>query len=74
MDEALKCECGCRDFWFFGTYTRCQGCLMEYKMTGPKGRREVWKRRFNFERHAYTKNWEHVDGQWNEPLPAVRGK
>ena len=64
MDESIKCECGSKDYWFFGDYVRCQKCYMEYKreLVNSLGHNmivvEYWKRRFNKETNSYNRNWE----------------
>jgi len=60
MDESIECECGETRFWWFGDFLRCPKCHNEFKQTGPKGRRELWLRRFNRELKCYGKNWEHI--------------
>lgn len=60
MDKSIKCECGNNSFWWFGDYLRCPNCFMEFKQSGPKGRREFWQRRFNRDGKCYDKNWEHI--------------
>ena len=59
MDEALKCECGAKKFWYFGEFVRCPKCLNEMKHTTIKKTKELWVRRFNHEQHKYS-NWEHA--------------
>jgi len=59
MTKNLICECGANKFYWFGDYLRCPKCQMEFKRSGPKGRREYWQRRFNKNTNAYKKNWEH---------------
>ena len=62
MDKGIYCECGHQNFWLFVEYARCTNCYSEYKVSGRKGKRELWMRRFNREKNSYGKNWEKAPG------------
>ena len=61
MDEPLKCECGQDKLLYFGEFLRCPFCLIEFKKTGRRGKREFWQRRYNLKLGIYDRNWEKVN-------------
>ena len=61
MDKLIKCKlCGCRNFWYFGKYVKCQECLTKIRETIPVLNEELknlWVMKFSKKLNSYLK-WE----------------